>query len=219
MWQSYWTKEAIEQIKVLAMKGYLNGSYGKKVVQTMNKTIHEALNVQGQHVVVIGSERPWIEALLLLAGTDHVTVIDYDKRPTNHPQITILTPMELSEAISQGKWPSFDSMISFSSVEHSGLGRYGDQLNPWGDLITMARAWCLLKPGARAVVGVPAGKDTICFNAHKFYGPVMFKHLFANWDQISTDIQDFGVFDDDPDCSDYDFQPLHVLEKPNGIIL
>ena len=27
------------------------------------------------------------------------------------------------------------------------LYRYGDQLNPWGDLIAMARAWCLLKPG------------------------------------------------------------------------
>ncbi len=30
-------------------------------------------------------------------------------------------------------------MVSFSSLEHSGLGRYGDQLNPHGDLIAMAR--------------------------------------------------------------------------------
>ena len=41
-------------------------------------------------------------------------------------------------------------------MEHSGLGRYGDSLNPWGDLITMAQAWCLLKPGARALVGLPS---------------------------------------------------------------
>ena len=38
-------------------------------------------------------------------------------------------------------------MVTFSSIEHSGLGRYGDSLNPWGDLITMAQSWCLLKPG------------------------------------------------------------------------
>jgi len=33
--------------------------------------------------------------------------------------------------------------------------RYGDQLNPWGDLITMARAWCMVKPGGFAAIGVP----------------------------------------------------------------
>ena len=31
--------------------------------------------------------------------------------------------------------------------------RYGDSLNPWGDLIAMARAWCVLKPGGKALIG------------------------------------------------------------------
>jgi hypothetical protein len=35
--------------------------------------------------------------------------------------------------------------------------RYGDMLNPWGDLIAMARSWCLVKPGGYGVVGVPTG--------------------------------------------------------------
>ena len=52
-------------------------------------------------------------------------------------------------------------MVTFSSLEHSGLGRYGDQLNPWGDLITMAKAWCVVKPGGQALVGVSTGPDTI----------------------------------------------------------
>ena len=30
-------------------------------------------------------------------------------------------------------------------------------LNPWGDLIAMARSWCLVKPGGYGVVGVPTG--------------------------------------------------------------
>jgi len=29
----------------------------------------------------------------------------------------------------------FDGVITYSSLEHSGLGRYGDALNPWGDLV------------------------------------------------------------------------------------
>jgi hypothetical protein len=39
--------------------------------------------------------------------------------------------------------------------------RYGDMLNPWGDLITMARAWCLVKPDGLALVGVPTGMDQV----------------------------------------------------------
>ena len=30
-------------------------------------------------------------------------------------------------------------------------------LNPWGDLIAMARSWCLVKPGGYGLVGVPTG--------------------------------------------------------------
>ena len=62
-------------------------------------------------------------------------------------------------------------MVTFSSLEHSGLGRYGDSLNPWGDLITMAKAWCLTKakPKGRALVGVSSGLDVILFNSTLYY--------------------------------------------------
>ena len=29
----------------------------------------------------------------------------------------------------------FDAVVSFSSLEHSGLGRYGDAINPWADVL------------------------------------------------------------------------------------
>ena len=66
--------------------------------------------------------------------------------------------------------PLYDGMITFSSLEHSGLGRYGDRLNPWGDLMTMARAWCVLKPKAKVLVGVPTGADEVQFNSGRIYG-------------------------------------------------
>lgn len=47
----------------------------------------------------------------------------------------------------------FDFVVSFSSMEHSGLGRYGDGINPWGDLIASAKAWCLTKLGGRMLIG------------------------------------------------------------------
>ncbi len=55
------------------------------------------------------------------------------------PQVSSYTPDEFAAAYVDGTLGQFDAMISFSSLEHSGLGRYGDPFNPWGDRITMAR--------------------------------------------------------------------------------
>ncbi len=78
----------------------------------------------------------------------------------------------------------FDAVITFSSVEHSGLGRYGDAMNPWGDRQAVARAWCMTKRGGRIALGVPSGPDAIFYNAHRLYGPVQLPHLLANWKQV-----------------------------------
>jgi hypothetical protein len=87
--------------------------------------------------------------------------------------------------------------------------RYGDNLNPWGDLIAMARAWCVTKPGGKAVVGVPTGPDQIVFNSYKVYGHIMYPHLFANWKQTYTDIDFTKYVDECTHC----YQPLVILEK------
>jgi hypothetical protein len=62
----------------------------------------------------------------------------------------------------------FDAVATFSSVEHSGLGRYGDALNPWGDRQAVARAWCMTKPKGWLALGVPFEEsDAIEYNAHR----------------------------------------------------
>ena len=49
------------------------------------------VNVVGKHVLVIGSERPWIEAMLLLSGAEHVTSLDYiPDLQSSHPQVGFL---------------------------------------------------------------------------------------------------------------------------------
>ena len=93
--------------------------------------------------------------------------------------------------------------------------RYGDQLNPWGDIITMGRAWCQMKPGSRALVGLPAAKDTICFNAHRLYGSFLFQHLFANFRHIYSE-GDPNILKRKVDCrTSHNYQPMHILEKVN----
>ncbi len=43
---------------------------------------------------------------------------------------------------------AFDLVLSISSFEHDGLGRYGDPLNPDGDMTAMRNTRRLLKQGA-----------------------------------------------------------------------
>ena len=197
-----------------ANENNLHGLYSRSDVRNIRSVLRSHMNVQGQHILIIGSERPWIEALLIAEGAQHVTTLDYNLKLTDHPKVTSIAIGDMSKMVLNGSIAeSFDGMISYSSLEHSGLGRYGDQLNPWGDLITMARSWCLLKPGAKALVGMPMdGRDTICFNGYRSYGPVMLAHLFSNWDQVYTTLD--GFFDRETDCKMYEYQPLHVLQKP-----
>ena len=76
----------------------------------------------------------------------------------------------------------------------------------------MGRAWCQMKTGARALVGVPTGKDKICFNAHRVYGPTMYQHLFANWKLVYSEV-DIRAFKIDFKCKNATYHPLQILEK------
>ena len=94
--------------------------------------------------------------------------------------------------------------------------RYGDSLNPWGDLIAMARAWCVLKPGKRALIGIPISpKDTINFNSHKTYGPVMLPHFFSNWKQIYSEMNydKFHYYFKKYKSCMWCYQELFIVEK------
>ncbi len=56
-----------------------------------------------------------------LQGAKHVTTFDYVKIKSEHPQVETLTPNELSQKFLDGI--RYDLMVTYSSLEHSGLGR------------------------------------------------------------------------------------------------
>lgn len=131
-----------------------------------------------------------MEVILLESGVAQTTTIEYGNLHSDYPQMGTIEAEEMAERFLNGSLPLFDGVVSFSSLEHSGLGRYGDSLSPHGDLIAMAQAWCVVKPGGYALVAVPTDYwDHIEFNYHRIYGPIMFPHLFANWLQVHADIK------------------------------
>ena len=43
--------------------------------------------VVGKNVLVVGSESPWVEAIVLAVGAKHVTTMEYNKITSTHPQV------------------------------------------------------------------------------------------------------------------------------------
>lgn len=64
---------------------------------------------------------------------------------------------------------SVDSLSCMHTVEHIGLGRYGDPIDPNGDLKAIKELIRVLKPGGSLLFVVPVGTPRIEFNAHRIY--------------------------------------------------
>lgn len=80
-----------------------------------------------------------------------------------------------------------NSVLSLSCmhvVEHIGLGRYGDPLDPTGDLKSIAELKRVLAPGGNLLFVTPVGGEAkIMFNAHRVY----------RFDQISAYFKDLTL--------------------------
>ncbi|WP_337190729.1 DUF268 domain-containing protein [Helicobacter saguini] len=67
---------------------------------------------------------------------------------------------------------SIESLSALCSVEHFGLGRYGDKIEPdaWEKALKAFQR--VLKPGGRLYFSVPVGQaNKVCFNAHRVFKP------------------------------------------------
>jgi SAM-dependent methyltransferase len=75
-----------------------------------------------------------------------------------------------------------DSIASLSCmhvIEHIGLGRYGDTLDPDGDLKAIGELVRVLAPGGNLLVATPVGRPRVAFNAHRVYDHEAFARYFA----------------------------------------
>ncbi|HET6990698.1 MAG TPA: DUF268 domain-containing protein, partial [Bacteroidia bacterium] len=64
---------------------------------------------------------------------------------------------------------SIASLSCLHTVEHVGLGRYGDPIDYDGDLKAIAELKRVVKPGGSLLFVTPVGKSKVMFNAHRIY--------------------------------------------------
>jgi len=170
--------------------------------------------VAGKRVLVFGSQKPWAEAALLRAGAAHVTTVEYMPIQTDHPQLDAVHPFILRELYINGSFEPVHFVFSFSSLEHDGLGRYGDPINPFGDFEALAEIHCLLKPNGVFFLAVPMGYDTLVWNANRVYGKERLAVMLMNnlWNPLDLVNNELDICDED--TTGYpDNQPIWVLQK------
>ncbi|XP_023331501.1 uncharacterized protein LOC111703704 [Eurytemora carolleeae] len=183
-----------------------NYESGSKLV---NQSLSQ-IDVKNKSVLVIGTQNPWVEAIVLTKNPGLVMTLEYGMFKSEYPKLEFVTPAVFRERYRKGELPLFDIIISYSSLEHAGLGRYGDALNPWGDILTVARVSCVSKPDAKLIIGVPtAGLDRIEFNAHRVYGPILYPYLVTNWKLFWTSAGNYRPAADEQAV----YQPVYMFEK------
>lgn len=87
------------------------------------------------------------------------------------------------------------SLSCMHVLEHIGLGRYGDPIDPNGSkkgLLELAR---ILAPQGRLYITVPIGRPRVCFNAHRVFAPQEIPFILAELELLHFSwVDDTGTF-------------------------
>lgn len=71
------------------------------------------------------------------------------------------------------KWEAVaDCVTCLHTIEHFGLGRYGDPINAEGWKLGLENLKKILKPGGTLWLSTPIGQERVCFNAHRIFSPL-----------------------------------------------
>lgn len=146
-----------------------------------------ALRIAGvskkKKILVGGSISPWVEAVALALGAGNITTSDYNPAESQHPNIRTIGVPDLLKVIygTVGEEQDgenladhqYDIVVSYSSVEHDGLGRYGDPLDPIGDFQAMKELFDMTSPGGVLLLAVPSWyQDQQSYPSARVYGPL-----------------------------------------------
>lgn len=79
---------------------------------------------------------------------------------------------------------SVSSLSCMHVIEHVGLGRYGDAVDPNGDLKAISELKRVLAVGGYLLFVVPVGQPRICFHAHRIYSYEQIMEYFSGLNLI-----------------------------------
>ncbi len=154
----------------------------------------------------------------LLANSIEVTVVDV--RPMGSSIAGLTFVEQDATTLSTVGDSTLTSISCLHAVEHFGLGRYGDPIDPIAHqraLLTFARK---LAPGGNLYVSAPIGRQRIEFNAHRVFAPSLIPEVLAGLELVEfSAVGDSGQTDLNATPSDFcgsDFAlGLYHMRKPS----
>ena len=109
---------------------------------------------------------------------------------------------------------SLESISSLHAIEHIGLGRYGDDVDSDGWMHGLGELQRILKRGGILYLGLPIGRERVCFNAHRVFKPATICGALPGLSLVS-----FYYVDDNGDLNEgnINFEGLPDLEYGCGL--
>lgn len=120
-----------------------------------------------------------------------IPVMFYDFRPAKLNLSGLTSQSANLTSLSFGD-SSVESLSCMHTVEHVGLGRYGDKIDPEGDIHAARELQRVVALGGSLLFVVPVGEPRIQFNAHRIYSYDMVLSLFP----LLT-LKEFSLIPDD----------------------
>lgn len=88
---------------------------------------------------------------------------------------------------------SIDSLSCLHVLEHIGLGRYGDEVDPKGYLTGISELSRVLAPGGKLYFGTPVGIERVVFDAHRVFSVYT---IIEGFKDHNLQITEFNLIDD-----------------------
>jgi SAM-dependent methyltransferase len=117
-----------------------------------------------------------IDLVGFLSAICHVTFVDIRPLLVDLPNFRSVQASILALPYADG---SVHSLSCLHVVEHIGLGRYGDPLDPLGSVKACKELARVLAPGGNLYFSCPVGIPRVCFNAHRIHSPAQILTYFS----------------------------------------
>ncbi len=104
-----------------------------------------------------------------------VVGMDVNPYPYRHPNLRVVRGDALRVPFASG---TFAVVLAISTIEHVGIGHYGDPLAEAGDCVAVREVARVLAPGGRALITVPFGQ-ALTDDWKRVYDPSRLRDLLA----------------------------------------
>lgn len=136
----------------------------------------------------------------VLSAYVETTFVDFRPLNVSLPGLTSLAGNILALPFSDN---TIRSVSCLHVIEHIGLGRYGDPIDPQGSIKAALELQRIVSSGGLLFLSVPIGRERVCFNAHRVHSAETVVQLFSQMILVEFSfVDDAGQYHDTVQITD-----------------